>query len=589
MAQIVFVKQKLSSLYRVEGSGVYARLPVSGRRDVLTAPEILEAGGMLIYLRENREGLEECILQAAAAVSKQVNLLFLTNRGKLYRHWGVTGWCIQGGVFERGGPLEAGGYLLMPQEGGAVSCGEEGLSLTGLSFGRGSCQRCGDVRFLWEGAFCFLMEAGRDLLQEAALAYGRQAYDVLTRRRIEVLDVTAVPVVYAPSAAASVSMARGKIFWDRERESLFTLPRGSGLVLGGLEVSTTELALPVLEGREHSFLGLRARGSVSRKLRLPMDGRGELRAECEDGVELAEECREPGNPVTLRMHAPFYAGGISMECSQALPLPPADGWRSGGSAAELLRRRLQSGCTFAHSRNLWCEDAPFSAMLYRGKMHWFNIRGGSSTKPGIALCDPDQALAVTLAWERCFVVLDAGCTDRFGVPYTMDDERLQRAVALGYSAKEARWLKDCYPAGCTFLGWESFCRAVKMAGCACDEALTEACHHFQIQTEGRWLSFLPERWDAQGTVLVLKRGREKTLSALIAKEQAWDISPEDAEEAGKALAWAEKQALHTPAEAAFLQREWEGAVVVQGTPGGEKKAAVLILPAKQEQQEIIIE
>lgn len=596
MQQIGGFVEVLPSLYRMEGEAVYAFLPdtLPGRRAEgadgareMTAWEIYRQGGVFLYLRYAVLSHQRFLVPIAEKFLKKPALLFVDNMGDYANHWDVQEWYLKDHGMEQAEILNVCGFRILIPGGGEARAEEEGISFHRLLFGKRETEECENAFFSWDGGFHFLMRNTDLFGKEVQIRYELDGYDSFTKRCLCVVSRAKPLRFYAGNVGAVKSETesgtgiRANLFWNMEKETSFICEKETELTLAGFPKARMNLlAFRFAKGTEEYYPAPYGEGVFLEDGDASMGDKGFFQISQGDGLELA--IREEGylgrrglcaEVSLLKVHAPFYAAGIETEVRSLIPAFPAEADRGRLPVERLFRKKMEERSRPAYRRDVCFHGQAFEMCVWQREVYWLNLYGTKRKVPGIALCRPAPELSQALMADRFFVALDYRDSGLFTIPYTIDKARLAKAEELGYPAKECARLLRCYPKGQTFLGEDAFRRGIAYADCTCQDTIRQACHHFRFVQGQKDDVFSPDLWEEQGIVLVVKKGKTRSVTRFIEDPERWSFRPEEKEETRKLLEEVCKEVKGTSLEAAFTEEEWEGSIVVYGRkePGGERR------------------
>ncbi len=541
------------SLYRLGDEAAYVYLP-DGKEESADALALWKQGGAFVYLRHNTKEAADLLCRFMGRLIRYPQILFLENDGPMIRHWNMFGWQIDNGRMAQPGILSLHGFEIVMAANLAVQATAEGLSMKCVRLGGGWRAESREAVFSWDGQLKFQIDAEPGKWGDGAGVW------------------------------ADVSL-----FWNQERRSAITYPAGTKVrIMNFQPINMASLRYYFVKGAEGWRLMPFGTGYFEGNGNGRMGRKGIFKIGQGDRAELLIEHGEPsgaGQACTgesaMKIHAPFYGAGIELEITSSLPILQGRGAAGEREAEQLSYQRIRESGTFVRHSGIRLYSGGFQACMYEDELLWFRLFG-SGDVPGVAICRPEKALAMTFASDEFFAVLDAGNTGAFAIPYTIDGSRLLEAEQEGYPARECACLKSRFPQGQTFLSELSFQKAIEDAKCSDTDILRQACHHFRVRAGQREFFFSPDSWKEKGIVLAIKRGRTFSLEELISDAGSWNFLPEDREAAAAALEEAGEKLQRTEWESVFTSADWEGALVLKIEESG-----FLILPAGEDQAAFI--
>ena len=589
MQQITVFVRILPSLYRLEMEAVYAYLPENGEKAdaQLDAEDIYRRDGTFIYLRHAVEKHKELLVAFVEKLRTRPALLFLDNDGNYTRHWKMWSLHLKDGRMRQTGTVFLYEFRILIGNGSGVEADREGIRFTDVSFGKRGTEVCREVIFLWNGRFRFLVHAGESFLREAQIRYELDGYDSLTQRYLSVICCAGTPRWDTKERKDNVPWAQADIFWDIDKETVFTFPEDTLLSITGFPaVKMESLTFRFAAGTEDYYLAPYGRGIFLEDADVKMGEKGICRIRQGDRMQMSVMaegylgehglCAEVS---MLKIGPSLFAAGVELEMDTSVPVLPAMGDTGRQAVEQFLNRKLREGTRLAYRKDACLNGNKFEICIAGREILWFNLHGQEINVPGIALCHVDMELAQAITADSFFVVLDGQDKDLFKVPYTIDDARLTCAMQAGYSEEECSRLQRYYSKGRIFLSESTFRQAIENADCTYEETIKQACHHFQVSAEGQHFSFLPENWTANRTIFIAKTGTTLSVTELADDISAWSFRPGQTQDAQQLIKEISDKARGTAWEDAFLKPEWEGSIVISGREETGGQIRLLILQA----------
>lgn len=602
MQQIGRFVEVLPSLYRLEGEAVYAflqdDLPGCGadrpeRIREITAWEIYERGGVFLYLRYPVLSHQRFLVPLTERFLKRPALLFVDNRGDYPKHWELQEWYVKDNRMEQAGIWSVCGFRVFVPGGCMARAGEGGISFCRLLFGKKDMQECEDAFFSWDGGFHFLIHGTGQFGREVQIRYELDGYDSFTRRRLCMIS-RAEPLRWDAEGHGKKAEheetdfgagVRGDLFWDSEKETSFVCGEGVEFAVSDFPKARMNLlAFRFAKGTEGYYLAPYGNGVFVDGADVPVGDKGFFQVRQGDRLDVAVRaegylggrglCAEVS---LLKVHSPFYAAGIEMEIRSFVPVLPALEDRGRFPAERLLGKKMEEGGRLAYRRDVRFHGQAFETCVWQREIYWMNLYGTKRRIPGIALCRMNPELSQALMADRFFVALDYRDSGLFAIPYTIDKARLLQAKELGYPLKECEKLLHCYPKGQIFLGEDSFRRGIEHSDCTYQDAVRQACHHFQFAQGQQDFIFPPDTWEGRKIVLVIKKGKIWSVTQLVKDPKRWSFRAKEKGETRKLLEEVCTEAKGTSLESVFTEAEWEGSIVVYGRkePGEGRKILAL--------------
>lgn len=587
MQQVAMFVKILPTLYRLEGEAVYAYLPKESKNAdaQMNAEDIFQDGGTFVYLRYSIEEHKELLVATVERLRTRPTLLFLENNGGYTGHWKMWGLYLQDGRMRQTGILFLYGFRLVFAGGCGAEVNRDGIRFMDVHFGKKELEACLEMNFSWDGRFRFLVQAGESFLQDAQIRYELDGYDDFTQRYLSVVCHAETPRWDITKTEDNTLWAQTDIFWDIGKETVFTFPTDTRIALTGFPMVRMEkLAFRFAAGTEEYYLAPYGKGIFLEDADVKMGDKGICRVCGGDRMQLSVRpegylgklglCAEVS---MLNIYAPLFAAGVEMEVNTSVPVLPAKDVTGKRAVEGFLNEKLQRGSRPAYHKDISLSGDKFELCVCGREILWFNLFGKERNVPGIALCHVRLELAQVMMADVFFAVLDGQDAGLFDVPYTIDRERIISAAKAGYPEEECSQLKDYYPKGRIFLSESSFRQAVENADCEYAESIKQACHHFQVCDGEKHFSFLPEDWTDKETVFVVKKGTKSSVAELACDVGAWSFRPGETGIAQKLLREVSDKAQGTTWEDAFLQPEWEGSIVINGSKeqGGTIRPLIL--------------
>ena len=581
------------SLYRLGREAVYACLPEEGcPAQEMDALEIYRRGGTFLYLRCPIESHQKSLVSLAERFMKRPAFLFVNNEGDLARHWKVQGWYISGDRMAQAGIVPVYGFRIFVPCGCRVRAEAEGISFERLRFGKKELEECEEGFFSWDGEFRFFIRAGEPFRQEAQIRYESDGYDPFTKRRLAVLRRTKEPHWGTEKDdkenIMSVTPVKAAVCWNIRKETRFAVPHGMDIgIIGFPPVRMEKLFFRFAKGTEEYFLAPFGEGIFLADGDAPVGEKGFFKIRRGDRIEMRIEaegylgrrllCAEA---TMLRIHAPLYAAGTELEVCTSLPAAAPKEDRAGGEVERFRCRKMQEGCRLAYHRDVGFNTEGFEMCVCGRDILWFNLYGTERKIPGIALCRTGTALSQAIVSDEFFVVLDHRDSGSFTIPYTIDEAGLARAEQMGYPSEECGRLARFYPKGQIFLSERSFRQGIDKAACSYRAQLPDACHHFRIDLSGRDFTFAPRTWEEQEIFLVVKKGKNFSVTELAKDSKRWNLWSKEKESIQQILLQVCEEAQGSPWEPVFAGREWEGSIVIYGRAQSGERRKFLVLQDK---------
>ena len=151
---------------------------------------------------------------------------------------------------------------------------------------------------------------------------------------------------------------------------------------------------------------------------------------------------------------------------------------------------------------------------------------------------------------------------------------------MGYPSEECGRLARFYPKGQIFLSEHSFRQGIDKAACSYQAQLPDACHHFRIDLSGRDFTFAPRTWEEQEIFLVVKKGKNFSVTELAQDSKRWNLWSKEKESIQQILIQVCEEAQGSPWEPVFAGREWEGSIVIYGRAQSGERRKFLVLQDK---------
>lgn len=594
MQQIGMFVRILPSLYRLGREAVYACLPEGEESPAqeLEALEIYRQGGTFLYLRYPVESHQRMLVSLAESFLKRPAFLFVNNEGDYARHWKMQRWYISNDRMMQAGIVTVYGFRILVPWDCSVKAEAEGISFDRAHFGKKELEECEDAFFSWEGEFRFLIHAREHFWQETQIRYELDGYDSFTRRRLSVLCRTKEPhwgtERYDEENGLLNAPIKAVVCWNIQKETQFIVPHHMDIGITGFPPARMEtLSFRFAKGTEEYFLAPFGEGAFLTDGYVPVGQKGFFKICQGDRMEMMIEaegylgrrglCAEVS---MLKIHAPFYAAGTELEVCTLLPVVPPKEDRAREEVEWFQRRKMQEGCRLAYHRDVSFNSEKFEMCVCGRNILWFNLYGTERKIPGIALCKTDTALSQAIVSDEFFVVLDHCDGGLFTIPYTIDEASLARAGQMGYPLEECDRLARFYPKGQIFLSEHSFRQGIDKAACSYQTQLQDACHHFRINQSGRDFTFAPETWEAQTIFLVVKKGKNFSVTELAKDSKRWNLWRKEKEGAQQILSQICEEAQESPWEPVFAKREWEGGIVIYGKAQSGEQRRFLVLQDK---------
>lgn len=450
--------------------------------------------------------------------------------------------------------------------GAKMTVGESEATVTPVSFGCGGMAHQSGAVLQWNGVF--RMEIPLYGWLGAGLTYYSDAYDELTRQNL--LSSIQADVL----AEDDTIMLQAVLSPLAPEECAFRFPAGAALRWNALPpMHTLSFALRFATGDGGYSLvpsgsaWLDADGSFGGTPHGVFHGKQGDRIWFIQGQ--AAHITRPAVPVevsALGSSALYDVGGPPVVLADKVGLPystPATASFDGTLAERARRAAEQPQNRFAAGEGFRMERAGFPVCIQDGRVRWLRFAEAQPMQPGLALCDPSPELAICMASPQMFLVLCGENTGGFSTPYALTDSAVGKAVARGYPVRDARKLKLRYPHGAVFLSLESFWNGIRAAGAGLGNALEAEADQYSFAAGKRVCSLNPNRWEENGTILIVKGSAGKTVRELIGDPGQWSFPPASAGEVRVSLLKIAEEAAQSPLAPAFYQASWRGALAVR--------------------------
>lgn len=557
----------LPPLYCSADSRAFAYAP-EAREQKLSMEEVLCSGGTLVYTARHPGGTGLFLEQLSQLLhdAERPEILYLDNPTENHRHWNQQALYCASGLFHTAGRLRFGQYRLSVGRGAKMTVGESEATVTPVSFGCGGMAHQSGAVLQWNGVF--RMEIPLYGWLGAGLTYYSDAYDELTRQNL--LSSIQADVL----AEDDTIMLQAVLSPLAPEECAFRFPAGAALRWNALPpMHTLSFALRFATG--DGGYSLVPSGSARLDADGPFGGtpHGVFRGKRGDRIWFiqgqAAHVTRPAALVevsALGSSALYDAGGppVALADKVGLPYSTAATASFDRALAERARRAAeQPQNRFAAGEGFRMERAGFPVCIQDGSVRWLRFAEAQPMQPGLALCDPSPELAICMASPQMFLVLCGENTGGFSTPYALTDSAVGKAVARGYPVQDARKLKLRYPDGAVFLSLESFWNGIRAAGAGLGNALEAEADQYSFAAGKRVCSLNPNRWEENGTILIVKGSAGKTVRELIGDPGQWSFPPASAGEVRVSLLKIAEEAAQSPVAPAFYQASWRGALAVR--------------------------
>lgn len=158
------------------------------------------------------------------------------------------------------------------------------------------------------------------------------------------------------------------------------------------------------------------------------------------------------------------------------------------------------------------------------KIFWMQTVPLKELMPGLAYTSMEKKFWFSLLSANLFQVL-VSLKGRASVPYSITNRRLKLAEVYGYRD----WKKLEALGEHTYYSEEELKAAVEGAGAEWNDAIKEACCHFNQNLAGWEFRCSPDRWENQETLAVLKLVDNKSLNECMADPELWSLKLEEEE------------------------------------------------------------